>query len=75
MAVISTTDTLKMVFSLENGKKSTLSLRDPKANLTMTEVADVAETIVTKEFIIVGGSPVAYMKEAYTETVTRNELA
>lgn len=75
MGVISTSNTLKLVFSLENGKTNTLSLKDPKDNLTMTAVADVAETMVTKEFIIVGGSPVAYLKEAYTETVTKNDLA
>lgn len=71
---MATTTTLKMQFALENAKSSTLSLKDPKDNLTMTEVSDVAETMLTKEFLIVGGSPIAYLNDAYIETVTRNEL-
>lgn len=75
MAVRSTSNTLKMQFGLENGNISTLSLKDPKDNLTMTEVTDVGESMVAKEALIVGGSPIAFMKDAYTETITRNDLA
>lgn len=73
--VRSTSKTLKLVFSLENGNTSTVNLKDPKDNLTMTQISDVAETMVTKEFFIVGGSPIAVLKDTYIETVTKEEIA
>ena len=69
------TSTLKMVFSLENGKTTTFSLLSPKTGLTMTEVSDVGETMVAKEALIVGGSPIAFVKDAYIERYERVELA
>ena len=73
--VRSTSKDLKMIFNLENGKTHTLSLANPKANLEMNDVTDIADTMVSKEFLIVGGSPIAGMKDAYIKTETIEELA
>ena len=65
---------LKMIFTLENDKTTTLSLKNPKANVTLTAVSDVAETMVAKEALIVGGSPIAALKDTYVQTNTITEL-
>lgn len=75
MAVRSSTKDLKMIFDLENGRTHNLSLKEPKANLTMTEVTSIADTMVSKEFLIVGDSPIAGLKDSYVQTVTIDELA
>ena len=69
------TTTLKMVFNLENGKNTTFSLLSPKNELTMTEVTDVGDTMVAKEALIVGDSPITGLKDAYIERYERVELA
>ena len=69
-----TTSNLKMVFKLDNDKTHTLSIADPKSNLTLSEVTEVAETLLSKEAIIVGGSPIASLTSQYIETVTKTDL-
>lgn len=69
------TSQLKMVFSLDNSKTHTLSIKDPKQNLTLSEVTDVAETMLSKEAIIVGGSPIAALSDSYIQTTTITALA
>ena len=58
------TSTLKMVFSLDNDKTTTFSLLSPKTGLTLAEVTEVGESLLAKEAIIVGGSPIAALKDA-----------
>lgn len=74
MAVRSTNTALKMKFTLENDNITTLSLKDPKDNLTLAEVMDIGETMVAKEALIVGGSPIASLRDCYVETTTINDL-
>ena len=69
------TSTLKMVFSLDNDKTTTFSLLSPKTGLTLAEVTEVGESLLAKEALIVGGSPIAALKDAYIERYERVELA
>ncbi|AJQ26059.1 DUF2922 domain-containing protein [Pelosinus fermentans] len=41
--------TLEMVFRSEGGKEVTLSIADPKENLTLAEVKTVMEDIIAKQ--------------------------
>jgi len=41
--------TLEMVFRSEGGKEVTLSIADPKENLTLAEVKTVMEDIIAKK--------------------------
>ncbi len=41
--------TLEMVFRNESGKEVTLSLADPREDLTLAEVKTVMEDIITKQ--------------------------
>ncbi len=41
--------TLEMVFRSEGGKEITLSIADPKENLTLAEVTTVMEDIIAKQ--------------------------
>ncbi|MDF2635283.1 MAG: hypothetical protein K0R78_2157 [Pelosinus sp.] len=43
------TKTLEMVFRSEGGKDVTLSIADPKENLTLAEVRTVMEDIIAKQ--------------------------
>jgi len=74
MAVRRTNKELKMIFDLENGKTHNVALKDPKDNLTMTAVTDLGDTLVSKEFFLVGDSPITGLKDAYVQTVTIDEL-
>lgn len=69
-----TTSNLKMVFALDNDRSHTLSIANPKANLTLSEVTEVSETLLAREAIIVGGSAIASLTNAYIETVTKTDL-
>ena len=71
---MATTKDLKMVFTLANGSTTTLSLRNPKSTLTQSQVDTVAANMVTKQAIIVGGSLIDELKEAYTYETERIEL-
>lgn len=70
-----TTQDLKLVFTLDNDKSHTLSLRNPKNGLTLAETMEVSEAMLAKEAIIVGGSAIAELKDCYIQTVSRTELA
>ena len=67
--------TLKMVFTLDNDKTSTFSLLAPKTGLTLAEVMEVSEAMLAKEALVVGGSPIAELKDCYIESYERVELA
>lgn len=66
--------TLKIVFNLENGKTSTLSLLNPKNDLGADEVKAFATDAIDNETIIVDGSKVVALKKAYISTVEEKEI-
>jgi len=66
--------TLVMKFKLENGKSSTISLTNPKADLTAAEVTAAANEMVAKKAFMVGESPLASLDNAFIRTVEETEL-
>lgn len=69
-----TTRLLKIVWNLPDSKTVTWSVPNPKTTLTRATVLDVAEEIVTKEFIVVNGEPVDSVKEIYIHETTISTL-
>lgn len=67
--------TLEIEFLLDNAKTKTLSLTDPKDDISATAVQTWAENVVAKKALLIGGAfPVAY-KGASIRKVDIEELA
>jgi len=69
-----TTTYLRLVFLTETGDTHTISLKDPKSNLTSTEVSQVMQNIISRDIILSSGGALTGIKEAYVEGVTVNQL-
>lgn len=66
--------TLEMEFKLDNDKTKTISLSDPKNDLSLAKVEAWASKVVAKKaFNFAGGYPAA-LKGAYIRTVEVEEL-
>ncbi len=62
-------NTLKMIFTLDDGKTLTLSLASPREDLTQAAVEGAANTIISKQaFMLKGAKPTA-LKKAYIHSV------
>lgn len=66
--------TLMIVFNLESGKNTTISIPDPREDLTNAEVVTAADEIVTKKAIGMGGVQVVSFKRAYVRTIEEKPL-
>ena len=68
--------TLKMIFTLENDKSLTLSLREPKDGLTKAAVEAVMEDIITKKAVVSKeGSFAKAIKDSYISESDKQQLA
>ena len=67
-------ETLLIEFQLENNKKTTISIPDPRTDVTKADVATAAEEIVNKQAILSAGGPVVAFKRAYIRAVQETEL-
>ena len=67
-------ETLLIEFTVENGKNTTISIPDPRADVAKADVAAAAEEIVAKKAISAGGSPATSFKRAYVRTIEEKEL-
>ena len=66
---------LKMILSLENGKSTTLSLANPRPDLTEAEVTEALDEIISKKALYVGGSHAVAVKRIYIQDVDDKALA
>lgn len=66
--------TLKMVFALTDQANITLSLAEPKEDLTKTQVQTVTNKIITDQMLLKDGAHPTRLKEAYIEVRERVEL-
>ena len=66
--------TLKMTFTLENGRTSTISLAQPKDDLAREDVEPVMQSIVDKKAILVGLAKPTEIKGAIVEEVNRTQI-
>jgi len=67
--------TLKIVFDMSNGGTHTVSLKDPKNGLTLSEVNTFADLCVAKNAFKKNNATVANMDEAYIQRNERIELS
>ena len=67
-------ETLLIEFQLENNKNTTISIPDPREDVTKAEVTTAAEEIVEKKAVLSAGAPVAAFKRAYIRTIQETEL-
>jgi uncharacterized protein YceH (UPF0502 family) len=65
---------LKLVFTTQGGGTHTISLRDPKSNLTSSEVSQVMQNIISRNIILSSSGELAGIKEAYVTGTTVNQL-
>ena len=59
---------------MENGKNTTISIPDPREDVTKADVATAAEEIVAKKAVLSIGNPVKGVKRAYVRTIQEKEL-
>jgi len=64
--------TLEMVFRNESGKTVTLSLLEPKDNLTLTEVSTVMQAIISKNIFSTASGDLVQVVEA---RIRSNDMA
>jgi len=67
--------TLKMIYVMEDDTTLTMSLKDPKQGLTVTQVNTFASSIIADEAITREHSYPVRLKDAYINSVERIELA
>lgn len=67
--------TLKIVFDMSNGNSHTVSLKDPKNNLALSEVTSFADLCVTKNAIKKNNATIANLGDAYIQRTERIELS
>lgn len=65
---------LYMVFGLQNDKKLTVSLAEPKDDLSQEDVAPVMTACVTKQAFKVGTNVVVSALDAYIREVTDTDV-
>jgi uncharacterized protein YceH (UPF0502 family) len=63
-----------MVFTTQGGGTHTISLRDPKSNLTSTEVSQVMQNIISRNIILSNSGELTGIKEAYISGTTVTQL-
>ena len=66
--------TLMIEFNLANNKTTTVSIPDPREDVTKADVTAAADEIVEKKAVIAFGSPVASFKRAFIRTIQETEV-
>ena len=66
--------TLEIEFKLDNDKTKTISLSDPKDDLTLASVETWASNVVAKQAFIINGAFPTALKGASIRTVDVQEL-
>jgi len=65
---------LKLVFTTGEGGTHTISLRDPKSNLTSTQVSQVMQNLISRNIILASSGELTGIKEAYISGTTVTEI-
>lgn len=71
---MATTQTLRMVFKNEAGSNFTISLDNPRDNLTAAEVTGVMDTIIAKNVFLTGGGALVSKQDAQIIDRTSTDL-
>ena len=67
--------TLEVIFLLEDGKSTTFELENPRTDLTKAEVVAVANNMIEKKALQIGGLNIAAVKNAFVRKVDEVSLA
>jgi len=69
-----TTQTLKLVFENENGGNFTISLDNPRDDVTAAEVESAMDTVIAKNIFLTTGGALVAKKDAKIIDRTVNDL-
>ncbi len=69
-----TTQTLRMVFKNENGTNFTISLDNPRDNVTPAEIEAAMDTIIAKNVFLTGGGALVAKQDVKIIDRTTNDL-
>ena len=67
--------TLELIFLLEDGKTTTLELENPRTDLAKADVTAVANDMIAKKAIVVGGRNITALKKAFVRKVEEVSIA
>ena len=68
-------ETLLIEFAEKKKKNTTISIPDPREDVTKADVVTAADEIVAKKAVLSAGNPVSAFKRAYVRTIQETELA
>lgn len=74
MAVATTVNTLRMVFRNEEGKNVTISLSDPKENITAAEIETVMDLLIGRNVFTSTGGDIVTKHDIKLVTNTTDDL-
>lgn len=66
--------TLYLVWALDNDKKMTLTLKQPKDDLTLEDIQPIMQQAITDNVFLVGTARVVESVDAYIREVTTTDL-
>ena len=68
------TTRLYMIFGLDNGKNLSVSLLDPKSNLTRSQVEPVMQSLIDTNVFLYNGAAAVSIVDAYVRVVSTTEI-
>ena len=69
-----TTKTLSMVFKNENGSNFTLTVDNPRENITAQEIQAAMDTVITKNIFATTGGPLVSKQDIKIIDRTTNDI-
>ena len=66
--------TLKILMNLANGKTTTITVPNPRADITKADIDAFVEAITSTKALIVAGYPAVGLKKAYLQNVDDQEI-
>ncbi len=71
---VTTTQTLRMVFKNESGSNFTISLDNPRNNVTAAEIEAVMDLIISRNVFLTGGGALVSKQDVQIVDRTTNDL-
>ena len=66
--------TLKILMNLANGKIATITVQNPRSDITKADIDAFVEAITSTKALIVAGYPAVSLKKAYIQNVDDQEI-
>jgi hypothetical protein len=71
---VTTTQTLRMVFKNQSGSNFTISLDNPRDNVTAAEIEAVMDLIISRNVFLTGGGALVSKQDVQIVDRTTNDL-